>query len=375
MQWAAGTKHSVTNDNRVTHSHPCSYTIYKRDGVFYAESNLPSGTDYDDADYATVFNAAEANLPSGGTIYTHQADITLASGIQLGNYVTALFAPLCDITVTTTDDPAIDLSGIKPQLIGQGFLNFNHSQGTSCIRFDDTIEGLVKNVWVNGGNTASSIGVEYQADTANIYNTLNRCRFFNLSRGLKTTLAAGYINRINALFTRFDANTVGTAYGAYVDTGTGHVFLGCEFGQNDNGFYYDGTMCHLLGCVIDSNTVNGIELGGSHQGLYFQGAMWTTATAISGALHATDRFEFTGDKFGSDSGTATILDNTTSIAVSHNLGYTPDLQDISATPVEDLNTANCFWVADPTATDFDIHVDADPDTDVDFVWQIKRVGA
>lgn len=62
MQWANGTKHNPTNDNRVTYSHTASYTVYKSGTNYYAESNLVSGTDYGPlANAATIIqNAIDA---------------------------------------------------------------------------------------------------------------------------------------------------------------------------------------------------------------------------------------------------------------------------------------------------------------------------
>lgn len=71
-------------------------------------------------------------------------------------------------------------------------------------------------------------------------------------------------------------------------------------------------------------------------------------------------------------GTATVANLQTSVAVSHGLDVTPALEDIQVTPTNDLGNAAKFYVADPTASDFDIHVDADPGAGTaTFAWSIK----
>lgn len=68
-------------------------------------------------------------------------------------------------------------------------------------------------------------------------------------------------------------------------------------------------------------------------------------------------------------GTATVASGETSVAVTHSLKVTPDLQDISVTPTNNLGTATKFWISTPTATQFTINVDQDPGaTTATFAW-------
>ena len=73
-----------------------------------------------------------------------------------------------------------------------------------------------------------------------------------------------------------------------------------------------------------------------------------------------------------NSGTATITDNTTSIAVNHGLAYTPVAGDIVVTPSTSLGVASKFWVDTYTSTQFTIHVNIDPDASVGFVWLARK---
>ena len=68
-------------------------------------------------------------------------------------------------------------------------------------------------------------------------------------------------------------------------------------------------------------------------------------------------------------GTATVANGTTTIAVTHGLSKTPDLQDISVTPTNNLGSAAEFWISTPTSTQFTINVNADPGASTaTFVW-------
>lgn len=81
-------------------------------------------------------------------------------------------------------------------------------------------------------------------------------------------------------------------------------------------------------------------------------------------------------KFVNDNGgTATVANGTTSIAVTHGAGYTPDADHINVHPIETLNNATFFWVDTITSTQFTINVDGDPGQDVDFAWNIRRLGS
>lgn len=72
-----------------------------------------------------------------------------------------------------------------------------------------------------------------------------------------------------------------------------------------------------------------------------------------------------------NSGTAQIDNGSTTVAVSHGLDETPALADIQITPTSTLGNATEFRVGDPTGSDFDITVDADPGENITFGWSIR----
>jgi hypothetical protein len=73
---------------------------------------------------------------------------------------------------------------------------------------------------------------------------------------------------------------------------------------------------------------------------------------------------------GTTAGTATIANGDTSVNVTHGLGETPSIQDISVTPTNSLGSATKFWVSAVSSTTFTITVDADPGSDTAiFAWK------
>ena len=70
-------------------------------------------------------------------------------------------------------------------------------------------------------------------------------------------------------------------------------------------------------------------------------------------------------------GTATVANATTSIAVTHNFGATPNPDQIFVTPTNNMGTATKFYVDTLTATQFTINVDQDPGvTTATFSWRV-----
>jgi hypothetical protein len=95
----------------------------------------------------------------------------------------------------------------------------------------------------------------------------------------------------------------------------------------------------------------------------------TTAVAqFSGASRLTIRDNLGTGLLTEANGTATLINGSTAVVVTHGLGVTPDIEDISVTPIEAWGAATQFWISTPTSTQFTIEVDQDPGQDVDFAW-------
>lgn len=70
-----------------------------------------------------------------------------------------------------------------------------------------------------------------------------------------------------------------------------------------------------------------------------------------------------------NSGTATLVNGQTSIAVNHGLAVTPVAGDIMVTPIEAWGSMTEFYIDTYTSTQFTINADQDPGQDVDFCWK------
>jgi len=70
-----------------------------------------------------------------------------------------------------------------------------------------------------------------------------------------------------------------------------------------------------------------------------------------------------------NSGTATLVNGTTSIAVNHGLAVIPAAGDIVVTPIEAWGNMTQFYIDTYTSTQFTIHANIDPGQDADFAWK------
>jgi hypothetical protein len=133
----------------------------------------------------------------------------------------------------------------------------------------------------------------------------------------------------------------------------GNCFSGNTFSCFASSVTAVGIDAGLLACVVVGNKVSSV----------------TTLLTVRGSDANTIIRNNLGYATETD-GTATVANGTTSIAVTHGLAATPNLQDISVTPTNDLGNASQFWISTPTSTQFTINVDADPGAGTaTFVWK------
>ena len=71
-----------------------------------------------------------------------------------------------------------------------------------------------------------------------------------------------------------------------------------------------------------------------------------------------------------NSGRAIVADGTDSISVAHGLNITPSASNIHVTPLQTLNNASFFWVDSIEEDNFTIHLNTDPEQDVELSWQV-----
>jgi hypothetical protein len=103
---------------------------------------------------------------------------------------------------------------------------------------------------------------------------------------------------------------------------------------------------------------------------YLDNTLTGPATAIVPHASSTNLKIRNNDGFVTEnSGTATLVNGQTSIAVTHGLDVTPGVGDVMVTPIEAWGAAVNFWIDTYTSTQFTINVDANPGQDVDFAWK------
>jgi hypothetical protein len=73
-------------------------------------------------------------------------------------------------------------------------------------------------------------------------------------------------------------------------------------------------------------------------------------------------------------GTATLVNGSSSVTVLHGLARAPSLAQIALTPLSDWGSARRFWISNPTPTHFTIRVDQNPGRNVDFSWHADLTG-
>ena len=72
-------------------------------------------------------------------------------------------------------------------------------------------------------------------------------------------------------------------------------------------------------------------------------------------------------------GTGTVLNGATTAVVTHGLGYTPTLAEISVLFGATLAAGTHFWVNTITSTQFTVNVSAAVSADRAFSWSVRRM--
>ena len=127
-----------------------------------------------------------------------------------------------------------------------------------------------------------------------------------------------------------------------------NIYLTVSAVGHQYGIYVDGDNC------IFKN--NDIRQSGKSSNFYQTGV--TTIVLQNNVGYVTE-----------NSGTATLVNGNTSIAVTHGLNVTPAAGDIIVTPIEAWGNMTQFYIDTYTATQFTIHADLNPGQDVDFAWK------
>lgn len=121
--------------------------------------------------------------------------------------------------------------------------------------------------------------------------------------------------------------------------------------------------------VIIDNTAYGIILSGTSPYMIDNILLNNTTADILDSSSTTPVKIGKIGYLSKNNGTATVASGATTAVVTHGLGATPALDDISVTPTNNMGSATKFWITTPTSTQFTINVDADPTgSGATFVW-------
>ena len=107
---------------------------------------------------------------------------------------------------------------------------------------------------------------------------------------------------------------------------------------------------HINDCIFDTGYTSGV-------------IVTTAGTNWNLKVHDNDGY------VTENSGTSTLVNGQTSIAVTHGLAVTPAIGDVIVTPIEAWGAATQYWISAYSSTTFTITVDQDPGQDVDFAWK------
>lgn len=140
-----------------------------------------------------------------------------------------------------------------------------------------------------------------------------------------------------------------------------NIFSGCQL---TSGLGYKGAP------FVDAAMQIGFqETGTADYNQYINNKITNALNTAVVLVGANNTVRSNGGWITENSGTAAILNTTTSIVVNHGLAATPT--DVQISPAENPTNAVTYWWVDTlTATQFTIHVNADPGaSNMDFRWR------
>lgn len=159
----------------------------------------------------------------------------------------------------------------------------------------------------------------------------------------------------------------GSAYITYTGCNAhgnaGHGWRLAKFGGSaTNNAYFSA-------CTSRQNTGNGIDFT-DHVGLVWEGGILTGNAVDINHVSGSSLFTFRPlAPVLRAHGYGTIASGSTTVDVTHGLGMTPILKDISVTPTTTWGNATKFWISNAGATTFRINLNVDPAATVGFAWQ------
>ena len=351
-------------------------------------------------DYVITFSGGTAGV---GIIGAHLADFAIdgnSGGVTAGGGILANGAVQCSferLHITSCYDWGLKLGPITGGAFG------HHNRVVDCL-FDNagSSAGFGGGVWTTSSDENWFYGTDFEflgGATAPVGSTPV---MFLDEAGLQHVVASNFVSGSN--------NVIGVRVQNAKDT----KVVGCTFdGVAGDSVFVSGTRCVIVANMFTSpgdagstpasgvhlefnthyNVVTGNVLetsntagktrslireestGGGGDNIITGNSMVANAAATVALLESAGANTIVRNNIGwvtESTGTATVANGTTSIAVNHGLSTTPALANISVTPTNNLGTATKFWISGVGATQFTVNVDADPGaTTATFVWNAR----
>ncbi len=353
-------------------------------------------------DYVITFNSGQNGVAIVGahlcdfTIDGNSANESAGGGIKADGAVQCSFERL---HFTSCYDWGLKLGPMPGGAFG------HHNRVMQCL-FDQggLSAGFGGGVWTTSSdeNWFISSDFEYLGGSSNPIGS-NPIMFYDQA-GLQHITGANFVAGLhncigvrvqNAKDTKIVACTFdGIAGDSVFIAGTRCMIVGNMFtSPGDNGSaaasgvhlefntHYNVITGNVLETAVNANKTRSLireeSTGGSGDNIITSNTLVTNAAATVALLEssgaATTIIRNNVGYTTESSGTATVLNGATSIAVTHNLSVTPALGNISVTPTNSLGSATKFWISGAGATQFTINVDVDPGaTTATFAWTARR---
>ena len=339
----------------------------------------------DDAKYIRIINCDADSIDMIGSFSDGLINNNRSGDIHVDNLSTG--GDIRDIEITnniTTDTDAsilIKQSGdtgsiarinINNNIVKNGKIeinsNSNSSNSMSDINMSHNTVGCASNwgiyIHISGG---SSDITNVAIDHVNIVPTTSRCIYMKIEGG------TGSIYNVNICDTLFDNCSYPIDVNRIAGSGTisNIRFFGNRvIGANQIIDIFTDNI--LSGVKLYDNTIVSTNYLVEHQkiadNILFE-RNDLTYTNIGGTKVTNLKFRNNIGFTTENSGTATLTNGTTSIAVDHGLNVTPSAGDIVVTPIEAWGNMTKFWIGNYTTTQFTIYADQNPGQDVDFAWK------
>lgn len=364
----------------------------------------------------TIINNAIAELTLGGLLYLHPGNFYIGSPILISKTIT-----LQGSGVGTASAPTA-ISGSSIQLHAGSNCDMIQVDGNgTIIQFPQ-----LRDFRLNGRKSVqtSGNGIHFIAD-------LSDCMVENLfiydckESGIKG--AAGWYMHYNNIWSEYNdkhgfeltegwltgcISSENTQCGIFCDPGAIHVV---NTRIKNNGYHgieikgWTSRDCTIVGNEVQYNSYgnsglyDGISMTGGHatqfrsvivanndigsvygttqrygihldfgNGIGIYGNVIypeDTGTILNNAVGIDNQIRNNAGYITENSGTATLVNGTTSIVVTHSLAVTPVAGNIIITPMEAWGNMTQFYIDTYTATQFTINADINPGQDVDFAWK------